>query len=285
MEVIGIVVLFNPEDEIIDIYKSYKKQFEKVIFVDNSIKINTKFINLIKSDRDNLYYSFNENIGLSRALDFGCKIAIKQGFEYACLLDQDTYVEEKCILELKKYIRKNQVALVAPNIKFMIRDKNNKLSINRILDPLEENKYVNFAITSGSLIDLKVYKKIGGVDTNLFIGQIDQDYCTNLIKNNFYIYRVGNSFIQQEAGKSKVYKIFNKEILNPKYPAFRYYYIFHNERYLRKKWGKIYDINKVNLWKYIIIILFFEKDRFKLLYQCILGFYSGDKYEKNKLFR
>ena len=283
MGVVGIVVLFNPGDEVISIYESYKYQFEKIIFIDNSEKKNTDVINFLESDKKNIYYSKNGNIGLAKALAYGCELALKLGFKYACLLDQDTFVENNCISELTKYILDDRVGLVAPNIKFMIRDANNKLVINKVLDSVNRNKYVNFAITSGSLIDLTIYKRIGGIDKELFIGQIDQDYCTNLNKNGYYLYRVGSAFIQQEAGKGKICKFLNKKIVDPQYPANRYYYIFRNEIYLRRKWGCQYNINKVNLLKYLIIIVFCAKNKVSSLYGCVCGFIDGVKYEKNKL--
>lgn len=281
--IVSIIVLYNPCEDIIQRYHEIKSQVNSIIYIDNSDQVN-KWIDELKTFEKVDYYSMNGNVGLAKALNIGCKKAIEKGYKYAFLLDQDTHVSLNCVESLLATIKANSdCALCAPNIKnFYVSSKdelllNDKSWYNEIIEE------TNFSITSGSLIDLKVYSEIGGFDNNLFIMLIDQDYCYRLQKNSMKIIRNGTVFIFQEFGSTKEHKFFYKTAKDPRYSAKRYWYLFRNEHYCRLKNGKGYKKQAVNLFKTLIIILLYDEKRFSKIYSCLIGWIEGGKmYEKCK---
>lgn len=275
MKLVGIVILYNPSKEIFDIYKNLTEQIDSLIYIDNSDVSNKSILSFFNKKENCIYHAMKKNVGLAKALIYGCDMAIKMGYTHAILFDQDTWLAKDSIYLMIKENIKYNASLISPNIYNLYRDQNNNLKLMENAIYEKKVRYVDWTITSGSIIDLNVYNNIGGFDSKLFIGQIDQDYCCKLYKNGYKVLLVGNAFIYQEAGKIIVHNLFYKRINDPNYTRIRYYYIFRNERYLRKKWRNYYKRQKVHLWKYLLIIVLYSKNKFLFLYSCIKGWHDG----------
>lgn len=200
------------------------------------------------------------------------------GYTHVLLLDQDTLFDKQTINLMKDNVC-DQYTIICPNMRMIVNENNKKIILDETVYSLK-NEVVDFCITSGSLINIEDYYDVGGIDTNLFIGQIDQDFCCKLKNNNKKILRIGNAIIFQEAGNATEHKLLNRKIKVPNYSPIRYFYYFRNERYLRKKYGKKYNSFKVALYKYFIMVLLFEKEKFKKICQMIIGYYNGNKMNK-----
>lgn len=60
------------------------------------------------------------------------------------------------------------------------------------IDAVNKDKvsYVDFCITSGSFVNLSVWKQIGKYDEFLFVGLVDNEYCKRVILNGYKILRL-----------------------------------------------------------------------------------------------
>ena len=98
----AVVVLFNPQslEKPVSNVNSYSKFLHKVYIVDNSECDNS---NIAKEIQNAVYIPLKKNTGIANALNVGCELAIKDGFEFCMTMDQDSVWEET---ELKKYIEK-----------------------------------------------------------------------------------------------------------------------------------------------------------------------------------
>ncbi|BFI73755.1 glycosyl transferase family 2 [Nanoarchaeota archaeon] len=190
-----------------------------------------------------------KNIGLGKAYNICCKIASKLNMEWILFLDDDSLPSENFIKiidiinELKKY--KNfykKVAIVSIN--FPIATK-----IVKINEDFYLSKYV---IGSGMLVKTCICKKYKFLE-NLFLYNIDIEYCTRIRRAGYYILAYKDPLIKYKMGeKNKKYrkkltkfiftllsKIFNKDLTS--YPYYsnpnRYYIMLRNTLYLvlRKK--------------------------------------------------
>lgn len=275
MNAVGVVVLYNPIiEELRNSINTYIDNLDRLICIDNSIKNHRQYLKNNKID----YYSYGINKGLSYALNDGCEKAIECGATVIITFDQDSYFEDGCIDKLIKTVRYSSVLCVAsPNIKRIIRNKDNSILIKQ--EPLfdKQEKQVSWVITSGCCFKSILYRKVGGFDKSLFVGQIDQDFCHRVRQCGGNVIRLGDVFMEQEAGKAKEYRIMNRTFFSPNLSEMRYYYIFRNEYYLRKKWGKEYSECKVALYKYIFYIVFFENNKIKKLISIFKGIKDSKK--------
>ncbi|APP03580.1 glycosyltransferase [Lactobacillus delbrueckii] len=270
----GVVVLYNPiESEVLQNIKSYVNELDVIYCIDNSDEENNFFSEIEKC----VYIPNHKNIGLSKALALGCDKAVREGATVLVTLDQDTVFEKKCISALIKYVEENNDAgVVSPNVKRIVRINGKRKVIDSALysSSIEE---VGYVITSGCVFTAETYDLTGGFDESLFIGQIDQDFCCSVRKINKKVLRLGNVFMYQEMGNGEKHNLFGRTVYAPNLALFRYYYIFRNERYLRKKWGTEYNICKVSLYKYVAVVMLFEKAKSKKLEAMFNGYKDGKK--------
>lgn len=269
----AIVVLYNPTEEVLANIRSYASEVDKIYCVDNS-EIENSFVKEIKNME---YITLHKNTGIAYALNIGCEKAIDDGADVIVTFDQDTVCEKDTIHTLLATLKRTDTpVIVAPNIKYIYRNESTgeRIFSDEKMFPIS-NEYVNWVITSGSMFRSSTFHLIGKFDARLFISQVDQDFCYRLKRNSGKVYRVGYAFIYQEPGNTKKKKIGNKIIHIPNQDKKRYYYLFRNEVYLRRKWGDSYKEFYVSRYKYIISILFFEKNKIQKLFACFNGSIKG----------
>lgn len=267
----AVVVLLNPDNEVTDNIARYSATVTEVICVDNSDANNYGLLSKIKNVK---YFPQYKNTGISFALNFGCNKAIEDGCSVITTFDQDTVCPGETLLKLIE-LASTKEALYSPNLKHIYRDSANKRIMSDDIINTDHSSHPDWVITSGCTFSSALFQELNGFDEKLFVGQVDQDFSFRVHKAGYETERILDIYEYQEAGKTKVINLLIKKIHISNLSAFRYYYIFRNERYLRNKYGRDYQSYYVSLWKYIISILFFEEDKYKKMRAIIRGWIDG----------
>ena len=278
--VAGVVVLYNPEESIIQNIDSYIKQVGALYLVDNSSEPKT-FIQDYLEENDHLTYIFNGyNSGVAAALNSGAIKAINEDFSYLLTMDQDSKAPDNIVESLLKiFSRLENVGIASPlhsNI-FQTHKRFQK----------EEITKVDSIMTSGNLISLEAYKMIGGFNEDFFIDYVDIEYCLRLKYNNYNIYRVNNVILEHQEANLSQKKIFRLRFYPTNNDPFRLYYKTRNLLYLRK----IYQHRYLSILfrEYILflkstlkILLFEEKKilKFKMIFCGIKDYFKKIKGRK-----
>lgn len=290
-KVAATVILYNPEDAVYDNISSYASEIGKLIIVDNSTQHNSKLIKKLKNNFDNIeYIDNNANVGIATALNQGCDLALSLGFDWILTMDQDSR-----FLQFQKYIscvsqlhQKQNIALVAANT--MWHTDQHKVTKNFCN---YEKKFL--VITSGNLLNLTLFNKIGRFEDKLFIDMVDHDYCLKAHKQGYEILFFENIAIEHSLGELYQRKnIFTGKIRNKiEHSPQRVYYITRNYFYTWKTYHKIFP-KEFNLLKTINIlfihevtkILIYEDQKVKKLYAKLLGLWHFllGKYGKHDAF-
>lgn len=277
LRLVATTVLCNPQNNVIDNIKSYIEYVEKIIIVDNSIENNIELIEAIKNIfKEKVIYIHNkDNLGIAKALNIGCDIAIDLNYNFILTMDQDSCFENfehylKCIENLDNT---ENVAIYAAHTDLI---KEIKKEVN------QEYKEENIVITSGNIINLKYFNKIGRFDDKLFIDSVDFDFCLKAKINGFRILLFKTVYVKHSLGEGywrtnfftrrKKYSIEH----NPQ----RHYYIARNSMYLSKKYGKLFPkeagflktINKLYI-NGIIRILAYEDNKINKIKARFIGLY------------
>lgn len=276
IKIVGVVTLYHPTNKDIKNIYTYLDDIEKLYIIDNTEeKDNEK--RLPKSKK--IEYIFNhENIGVAKALNIGAKKAIEDGYSYLLTLDQDTTFKPGVMDMLKDTIRRfdmKDIAIVTPwhNTKQKIKE----------ID--EEYDYPPTIITSGNILNLDIWKKLGGFKDFFFIDGIDIEYSLNLRKHGYKILRVVKAKIDHELGDIKYKQFLGKTYVCSNYSAIRRYYIMRNNHYIFDMY-KDFDPNicwsllaqKENMKS----VLLFEKDKFRKLRNYFRGLRDYKKGIKGK---
>lgn len=283
------IVLYNPEierlEENID---SILPQVDLLILVDNN-SYNIRDIELKYGNNEKIILIKNkENKGIASALNSICNKAILENYQWVLLLDQDSICSEKIIENYSEFLSNEKVALLTPYI-----IDTNKMSLEDYKKlELDKINLVNWAITSGSMINLEIWNFIDKFSEELFIDAVDLDFSLRLSINNYLQLRVNKAYLLQEVGKAEKTwlkrihkdnsgKFSIKSYYRSNHSPIRQYYMARNHIILSKKYK-----NHFSLWKTIplnlIIILpkiLFEKPKIVIAKHILNGLKDGISYQ------
>jgi rhamnosyltransferase len=246
------LTLFYPTLSELDSILKYSQVFERIYVFDNTDNKEEQEFNdnhLINIENI-VYISETNNYGLSISLNRMCKKAIFDNFDFICLFDQDSNMNNGDLIKINNYIENSvssDIGIYAARVVYGERQK--EINLNNKLSELE----VEWAITSGSYINLHIYSATNGFDENYFIDRLDYDYCFQLKKLNFKIVEFKNVFLYQQLGEKGRFLWFKISEHN----TLRHYYIFRNRLY--------FYLNKYFSIKNIFIVFILSVNHFMII--------------------
>lgn len=275
----AIIVTYEPNDSLIRLYKSIENQVDEILIVDNNSS-SVESINILKSLKDNkirLIYN-KENFGIGYALNQGVKYAIDKNYKWILTLDQDseflpnTY--NLLVQSYEKFDDKDKVLLIAPKAIEKINFKN----VNKNLPTIENIKWNNVILnlTSGSLIKVETFNKVGMFDEKLFIEQVDNDLCYRIIQKGYFIKVAENVCFIQEIGNAT--KICSCIVRN--HNSTRKYYLSRNVTIILKRYFITAPYTTIRYFLGGTIfswmkILCFEQTKISKILSGMKGFFDG----------
>lgn len=276
MKIDGVVVLYNPTEDVIENIKSYINDINILYVVDNSEKYNKTVIAQIKKISKCKYINNNGNKGIASALNIGAKLAIKDGAKWLLTMDQDSKATPEMVKFLKECIfqyKNNNVGIVSPfhASKYNKEAKDKKCKIQKMV------------MTSGNLLNLDAYSIVGPFAEDLFIDYVDNEYCLRLNKNNFIIIENAKAILEHNLGELSRKKIFWKNIYCYNYSYIRYYYRSRNVILVGKKYNYVDKDYLIELLKDSIKIILYETDKMKKFLYITKGILDGLNNKTGKL--
>lgn len=290
----AVIVLYKPELELLsrNISQVLKTSISSVILIDNSPnELDNSFLLSFNSKIISYVYN-NGNKGIAYGLNTGLKIAENLGYNWVLQLDQDSIIPTNMIDVYNTFLvcSHEKVGLLCPTI--LQGEGKETGDIACVSHSL-------FAITSGSLINIRAWNDIGCYDEKLFIDGVDHDLCIRLRQKNYQIIQFDQLYLNHRLGIVKRKKILGYNIrVKVGYPPLRMYYIVRNYHYIKKKYKTPdlanHPVYNQKLWKKYRIIFLFENNKIQYLFSILFAYYYYYKGEfinfedivnKNKFFR
>jgi rhamnosyltransferase len=273
MEVSGVVILYHPDEErIISNIQSYIDYVNMLIVFDNS-NCRNNLIESIKAISSKIIFISNvQNEGIAKPLNKALELVAGTS-SWLLTMDQDSYFEPTHASSyfnsfVKLFFSSEDVAVVCPNHSF-------PNDLNKISD---EYKEVARAITSGSIINTKICRKLNGFDKKLFIDDVDLEYCYRCILAGYKIIQFDNIYLNHTLGTQKqagYFSIIRKSVRSLHSP-FRVYYIVRNFLYVSTKYKKYLPMEIKQRRRELLITLknnlFFSGKFFRVLVAIIKGY-------------
>ncbi|GAB6283116.1 MAG: glycosyltransferase family 2 protein [Ignavibacterium sp.] len=281
----GVVVLYNPQNDLLENIKSYINQLDQLFIINNSTTaIEPDFTQLLPSNKISIINN-KENMGIAAALNQGIRLALSSGSKYLLTMDQDSRISSNFVQDaICKFENQNDVGIVCPTI---IHNANQAKK-----HFLAENK---IAITSGSLLNLSVTNSVGRFDENLFIDYVDYEYSLRLLSRHFKIIHLENAFLYHNLGNMKKVKFLWMTFFPTNHSPERLFYRTRNRFYVYKLYSENFKDfifkDKLHFLKEILKILLLEKNRLQKLIMIQKGYKSykrktfGRYSEKNYIER
>lgn len=274
MRLAGVVVWYNPSDNEKQNIFSYLDDIEKLYIIDNSEKTSNDSFDNNKI----IYIGLGENVGIAKALNIACEKVCSEGYDYILTMDQDScfkHGELKKLIDISSKQDLTNVGIISPW-------HNTKLKVEK---PEEDISYPLDVMTSGNILNLEIYKKIGGFKDFLFIDGVDIEYCLNLKRNNYKVMQINSISLEHNLGDIFYRKFLWKEFMCDNHNYLRIYYMCRNYRYIRKEYSDIapeFCNILVKIKGLIFKIIFYEKDKFRKLRSINYGIrdFKKNKYGK-----
>lgn len=264
----GVVTLYNPTEAIIQNIASYTKALDVMYIADNTEKKDAHILELIRAESKFVYMDNGGNQGISYSLNRAVECCERENIDWLLMMDQDSVLPCETIDKMRAYALHEataDVAIVASNYKKNVG--------------FEGTKELSEVITSGSMLNVPICKKVGGFLEELFIDEVDNEYCLRLMKEGYKIIRLNYATFEHHLGEQKIVH----GVTTYNYSPLRYYYIIRNNLYVAKKYKDIfpdkYQLRKKSIKTWVKSV-FYEPDTWiKLKYM-----YRGYRdYKRGKM--
>lgn len=275
------VILYQPDlDKVLLNIQTFHPEIDYLIVVVNSCLEPAEKVRLENQLPNSSFIYNNVNQGIAKALNQAAEEALTKGYEWLLTMDQDSSFIDNSYFEQFKKSDKREIAIFAPETSDTPTEK---MKDSGYETPLT-------VITSGSIINLKIWKEIGGFNEKLFIDEVDHDYCLRTHLNGRRILKFGNIRINHHLGNSRIANFCGKKIRVYWHKPARTYFIVRNNLYMFSTYAKHFPDyitqRKRILFTDLIKTLLFGEEKYQQLWAMIRAYRhyrSGDWIQPGNL--
>lgn len=275
--VAACIITYNPDlSKLSENIYVIEQQVDKIIIVDNCSRNINQICNLKQRYENIIVLRKNENVGIAEALNIGLDYAYRSGYEWLLTLDQDTkcpfnIVED--LLDTQKMTNySSKTVIFCPNYIDINSSQKKIISASDCID-------VMTCITSGSLMNIRISKELGGFKSLLFIDHVDHEFCLRAIRKGYKVIKNNSVIIEHEIGNLTEHQFMGFNISTSNHVPVRRYYYSRNSLYIVKNYFRIFPkwclmciLNNINQ---VIKISLFEKDKIIKLSYIFQGYKDG----------
>lgn len=264
-DILSVIVTYNFDDSLVNNIKNISAQSQLMIIDNSACDIIDEKLNIIRKQYQNIIVIQNKrNMGLPYCYNLALNYAKKGDYNYFVTFDQDTNIHENVLVDLINLMNKYKIDSIGPNYRDISKKEHDELS------------FPKFIISSCNVTRMSVFDKIQ-YDNNLFIDNVDLDFCLMLKKCNYKFALANNIIINHKIGDKYSGKFGIKFYAHsPK----RYYYIYRNYYILKRKYNndkyfwKLYL--RLFIFKHFALHFFKHQDKKKIIDNINKGINDGE---------
>lgn len=279
-QVCAVVITFFPDAGFPERLEKIAAQVFRVIVVDNGTTGQSvdNLEKALEAGENVTCIRNSENLGVATALNQGIRKALKEGdCPWIVTFDQDSLpaadMVEKMLAVWRSHPHPEKLMVAGPRTAFV--DSTSRP------DPAEDRSWreVTHVITSGSLISRRAFRLAGYYNEGLFIDYVDIEYCLRLRSLGYQVIEVHSTEMLHHMGRLEERLFLGDKVHPTHHPPLRRYYQFRNALLLHRQYRKSQRPwrrkNRIILMKILILILLYEKQRLRSLFQIIKGVGHG----------
>src|SRR5256885_13917499 len=183
----AVIVTFRPDQELSDRLNRVPAHARTIVIVDNGSGPDiAATIEKACQSSGAVLISNPENRGQAAALNQGVELALNRGFEWALLLDQDSIVLPELLsgaqAAYREFPKPEKLAVIGADHDHPFHYKKRRRFPNA-----GAYREMRTVITSGSFVQLQIFRQIGGFKAELFIDSVDDEYCMRARANGYAV--------------------------------------------------------------------------------------------------
>lgn len=263
------VVLYNPDETVMNNIRSYYDHMHLILAIDNSDNPCKNFIESVKTLPKIVYIDNGGNKGIAHALNIAANKAIELGHQWLLTMDQDSFFDVTMLVTYlncwNKYPNKENIAVFSP-IHIVLKDQTSHTTHCTVINKLH-------VMTSGNILNLNIFKHLNGFNEALFIDEVDHEYCLRAKLAHFSILEFSNIALNHTLGESVVIQHHGQTIESSTHSPKRFYYITRNRLYMWKTYHPLFpnlvEIQFLSIVKTLIFPLIYHSKKIQRFF-CIL---------------
>ena len=282
LESCAVIVTYNIGEAIHRCFGAIQSQVGHVLIIDNgSDGVTRRELERLAPPGCLTTILNDRNEGLARAYNQAVEWARGKGFRWILTLDHDSEATPGMVDQLvHAYLTLDRQGI--KNVRIVGAnpfDQNTQLFISCYPwvgggMPLDEGE----AISSGSLIELRVFEDVGGFNEDLFIYYVDVDFCLRLVRGGFRIYLCPEAVLLHKEASKQHRRFLWRRAYYDHYGKYARYYLTRNTLYMMKK----HNLSFINIYGMVrrlckdhAKILIYDQERFSILWFSLKGFLDG----------
>ena len=288
--IIAGIVTFEPDiNRLQENLEAISPQVPRIFIYDNGSTNSEEISTLAKALPNISVIHSGTNDGIAAALNRLAEAALDRGATSLLTLDQDSVCSPAMVSKLAAELA-DGIGMVTP----YIVDRNKQtLEEYRRLDLPHVERYRQparrGAITSGAIVDLTAWSRVGGFDELFFIDYVDYDFNQRLMDADYTILRVNTAPLLHEVGRAaRTWLHVPRKDLSGSWRLERFfafghsparcYYKARNRVLFTRKHGRKLGLTHEGIWQIpqqIVLTLMFERQRFAKLKGFVRGIRDG----------
>ena len=232
--VCAVMVTYHPSERTLDNVSRVLAQVRGMVVVDNGSDDGE--IAQLRLASEAMGYELianRENVGIAEALNQGVRRAKTLGYGWVILFDQDSTVSdgfvERMFAAWESHSDRERIASIHP--RYVDRDSGTEPLIRRAKDggPVT-------SMTSGALMPVWIFDKIGGFASEYFIDCVDHEYCFRIRAAGYFIVDSREAILLHSPGDPRRISFAGLRFRPTHHNAVRRYYISRNRLALYRKY-------------------------------------------------
>jgi rhamnosyltransferase len=223
----AIIVTYFPDTFFPERLKRIRAQVAKTIIVDNTGAGADPALQFGDTEDADIIRNAS-NLGIGEALNQGMKRAMELGYTWALTFDQDSWVKPGLVSTLigiyGQQPHPERVGILGCNFE----EENVRAPSVPFVAGGPAFREITAVITSGSLLSLATYAKVGPFRSDFFIDFVDHEYCLRLLKLGYKVLSSTDPLMVHALGEGTVITSIGDDrklaiILTNRSPLRRYY--------------------------------------------------------------
>ncbi len=276
-QVCAVVVTYHPNANMVANMSAVRAQVQGMVVVDNGSEPEELApLRQAASEIDFELFENGDNLGVAEALNRGVAWAKEQGFSWVVLFDQDSQITTGFLDAMfetwEAHPLREKIASLHP--RHVEPGSNLESAIRRAPDggPI-------VSITSGALMPVWIFDRIGYFASEYFIDEVDTEYCLRIRAAGYILVDSRDVILFHAVGQPRYASLLGFRFRPSHHHAIRRYYMSRNRIVVFRKYVLIFPgwmlQGMYRSVKDIAKVLIGEEDRAHKLRNFLLGTWDG----------
>ncbi|MUH71361.1 glycosyltransferase family 2 protein [Psychrosphaera haliotis] len=232
----ALIVTYNPsQTQTLLLLEQLANQTDVLVVIDNS-KRSPQWLQEACFNSDIELKHYSTNVGLANAHNTGLQYLNERGCEVGFIFDQDSEIDDsfvtQMVSEYKKAKQSENIAAVGPQVVCKFINEDVKPRVQKRAPITSGVDRASQIISSGMMVNLKLFSRIGSKDERLFIDGVDHEWCWRANSLGYSVGIVNSVKMIHELGDSRSRFLgFTYKVGSP----IRLYYQFRNNLLLSRR--------------------------------------------------